>query len=292
MDTSRVSNADTPVGLGGWLLLYVCASIPYLLFHSAGLSGLIGYPLWLLVTIFLFLSWPLALILLRSPGAPRWNVVVLWVVAFSITLRAATVPFILRSDGAAQRRSPDEWARRDRDPRGHRGRLVGLGDDLDSLLPAIAPRAEHLLTAGRSLARGRAARCFSSTHRGPCRRKRQCESTRHDCRCPLDTRSGSAAGIRAAASNRSPGPGAGWLRHRRRLTSARGRQQNKVTPLPVGRYQRVAAVHASEHAPPKARGRQLQVTPTILARVRQKSRQHDSISARIPAIQLASDQSS
>lgn len=110
MDTSPVSNADTPVGLGGWLLLYVCASIPYLLFHSAGLSGLIGYPLWLLVTIFLFLSWPLALILLRSPGAPRWNVVVLWVVAFSITLRAATVPFILRSDGAAQRRSPDEWA--------------------------------------------------------------------------------------------------------------------------------------------------------------------------------------
>jgi len=46
-------------------------------------------------------------------------------------------------------------------------------------------------------------------------------------------------------------------------------EKKKVTPLPVGRCQRVATVHASEHAPAKARRRQLQVTPMILARVRQ-----------------------
>ena len=103
-------NDDTPAGLGGWLLLYLCASIPYLLFHSAGLSGLFGYPLWLLVAIFLLLASPLVLILLKSPRAPRWNIVALWAVALSITLRAAGVPFTRPSGDAASRRSPEEWA--------------------------------------------------------------------------------------------------------------------------------------------------------------------------------------
>lgn len=103
-------NGDTPTGLGGWLLLYLCASIPYLLFHAAGLSGLFDYPLWLLAAIFLLLVSPLALILLKSPRAPWWNIAVLWVVALSITLRAAAVPFTLRSDEAADRGSPEEWA--------------------------------------------------------------------------------------------------------------------------------------------------------------------------------------
>ena len=104
-------NGDTPVGVGGWLLVYVCGSIPFLLFHSAGLSGwFLDYPLWLLGAIFLLLASPLALILLKSPRAPRWNIVTLWVVALLITLRAAAVPFNLETDGAAQGRSPEEWA--------------------------------------------------------------------------------------------------------------------------------------------------------------------------------------
>lgn len=110
MATNPAINSDAPAGLGGWLLLYLCASIPYLLFHSAGLSGIFGYPLWLLAPIFLLLASPLALILLKSPRAPRWNVVALWVVAISITLRAAAVPFTRANGLAANRRSPEEWA--------------------------------------------------------------------------------------------------------------------------------------------------------------------------------------
>ena len=110
MATNPTINRDALAGLGGWLLLYLCASIPYLLFHSAGLSGIFGYPLWLLAAIFLLLASPLALILLKSPRAPRWNVVALWVVALSITVRAAAVPFTRPSVEAASRRSPEEWA--------------------------------------------------------------------------------------------------------------------------------------------------------------------------------------
>ncbi len=63
-----------------------------------------------MVAIFLLLASPLVLILLKSSRAPRWNIVALWVVALQITLRAAAVPFNLETDGAAQRRSPEEWA--------------------------------------------------------------------------------------------------------------------------------------------------------------------------------------
>lgn len=101
---------DTPFGLGGWLLVYLCASIPYLLFHSAGLSGLFDYPLWLLAATFLLLASPLALILLKSPRAPGWNVVALWVVALSITLRAAAVPFTRPSGDAADGSDPEDRA--------------------------------------------------------------------------------------------------------------------------------------------------------------------------------------
>ena len=110
MATNPAINGDTAAGLGGWLLLYLCASVPYLLFHSAGLAGLFGYPIWLLVAIFLLLASPLAFILLKWPRAPRWNVVALWVVALSITLRAAAVPFTLPGADAADRRDPGEWA--------------------------------------------------------------------------------------------------------------------------------------------------------------------------------------
>ncbi len=112
VDTAIDGNA--PVGVGGWLLVYVCGSVPFLLFHSAGLSGwLLDYALWLLVAIFLLLASPLAFVLAKSPRAPRWNIVALWVIALPITLRAAAVPFIPvipETDGAAQGRSPEEWA--------------------------------------------------------------------------------------------------------------------------------------------------------------------------------------
>ncbi|MDE2664317.1 MAG: hypothetical protein OXI39_15125 [Gemmatimonadota bacterium] len=105
-----MNRESTPVGVGGWLLVYLFGSIPYLLVHSAGLSGwFLDYALWLLGAIFLLLASPLALILLKSPRAPRWNVVALWVVALVITLRAAAVPFNLETDAAAQRRNPEEW---------------------------------------------------------------------------------------------------------------------------------------------------------------------------------------
>ncbi|WP_419947896.1 hypothetical protein [Candidatus Palauibacter sp.] len=109
-DTDTEINGSTPVGVGGWLLVYVHGSIPFLLFHSAGLSGwFLDYAIWLLAAIFLLLASPLVLILLKSPRAPRWNVVALWVVALVITLRAAAVPFNLDTEGAAQERSPEEW---------------------------------------------------------------------------------------------------------------------------------------------------------------------------------------
>ena len=110
-NTDTPINGNTPAGVGGWLLVYVCGSIPFLLVHSAGLAGwFLDYALWLLVAIFLLLASPLVLILRKSPQAPRWNIVALWVVALVITLRAAAVPFNLEPEGAAQRRNPEEWA--------------------------------------------------------------------------------------------------------------------------------------------------------------------------------------
>lgn len=109
--TNTEVDQGTPAGVGGWLLAYLYGSLPFLLFHSAGLSGwFLDYPLWLLGAIFLLLASPLALILLKSPRAPRWNIVTLWVVAIPIALRAAAVPFNPETDGAAQGRSPGEWA--------------------------------------------------------------------------------------------------------------------------------------------------------------------------------------
>ncbi|WP_419938286.1 hypothetical protein [Candidatus Palauibacter sp.] len=107
---STASNGSTPVGVGGWLLVYLLGSIPFLLLHSAGLSGwFLDYALWLLIAIFLLLASPLALILVKSSRAPRWNIVALWVIALPITLRAAAVPFYQETGGRAQR-SPEEWA--------------------------------------------------------------------------------------------------------------------------------------------------------------------------------------
>ena len=44
-------------GIGGWLLVYTIGSIPFMLFHSAGLSGwFFDYPIPLMVVIFVALA--------------------------------------------------------------------------------------------------------------------------------------------------------------------------------------------------------------------------------------------
>ena len=74
-------------GIRGWLLVYIIGSIPVLLFVSAGLSGWFEYPLGLVLAIFLLLASPLVLVLLKSAGAPQWNIAALWIAALSITVR-------------------------------------------------------------------------------------------------------------------------------------------------------------------------------------------------------------
>ena len=75
-------------GIQGWLLVYIVASIPVLLFFSAGLAGwFFDYPIGLWLAIFLVLASPLLLILLKSPGAPQWNIAALWIASILITVR-------------------------------------------------------------------------------------------------------------------------------------------------------------------------------------------------------------
>lgn len=84
MDTGGVQ------GVGGWLLVYVIVSIPLMLFYSAGLSGwFFEYPVPLMAAIFLVFAIPLLLIPLKSPGAPQWNIALLWVSSTLIVLRIA-----------------------------------------------------------------------------------------------------------------------------------------------------------------------------------------------------------
>ena len=77
-------------GVGGWLLIYLIGSIPVILFYSVGLSGwFLEYPAWLIFAFFLAFALPLALIPMKSPAAPKWNIVGLWAASILITLRMA-----------------------------------------------------------------------------------------------------------------------------------------------------------------------------------------------------------
>ena len=148
-NTNTAINGSTPVGVGGWLLVYLYGSIPYLLFHSAGLSG------W-----FSRLS-PLAAGRdLPSPRLPARSHPP-EVAASPAVERRRTVgrrppdhaargrrPFQSRDRRGGAEEEPRGMGGRDRDPRGHRGRVAGVGDDLDGLLPAIAPSTEQLPSAG------------------------------------------------------------------------------------------------------------------------------------------------
>lgn len=97
-------NKQDVKGIKSWLLFYIIFSIPVLLFYSAGLSGwFFEYPLILLFTLFIFLAIPLVLILLKSPKAPQWNIVMLWISASLIILRIISgIFFQTARDGQPQ----------------------------------------------------------------------------------------------------------------------------------------------------------------------------------------------
>lgn len=83
---------DSARGVGGWLLVYLIASIPPLIVYSMGLSGwFFDYPLPLMAAIFCALAVPLALILVKSPKAPRWNIRMLWLIVVLMILRSVSV---------------------------------------------------------------------------------------------------------------------------------------------------------------------------------------------------------
>lgn len=88
-------------GIGGWLLIYLLASIPPMMVYAVGLSGaFFDYPPLLMIVGFLFFSVPLWLILWKSPKAPKWNIAMLWIMTGLIALRSVGV-FVLPSGGGA-----------------------------------------------------------------------------------------------------------------------------------------------------------------------------------------------
>ena len=79
-------------GIGGWLLIYLLASIPPMMVYAVGLSGaFFDYPPLLMLVGFLLFSVPLWLILWKSPKAPKWNIAMLWIMAGLIALRSVGV---------------------------------------------------------------------------------------------------------------------------------------------------------------------------------------------------------
>ena len=83
---------DSRKGIKGWLLVYLISSIPLLIMYSMGLSGwFFEYPFILMVTIFLVLTIPLCLIILKSPKAPQWNISMWWTIVVLMTLRSISV---------------------------------------------------------------------------------------------------------------------------------------------------------------------------------------------------------
>ena len=83
---------DNLKGINGWLLVYLVGSIPLLMVYSMGLSGwFFEYPFILMVAIFLFLSYPLLLIIIKSSKAPKWNIFMWWTVVILMALRSISV---------------------------------------------------------------------------------------------------------------------------------------------------------------------------------------------------------
>lgn len=79
-------------GIGGWIIVYIIGSIPLLTVYSMGLSGwFFEYPVGLMLAIFILLAVPLLLVLRKSPKAPQWNIVALWIMATLMILRSISV---------------------------------------------------------------------------------------------------------------------------------------------------------------------------------------------------------
>ena len=83
----------------GWLLVYLIGSVPLLAFYAMGLSGWFhDYPWMLMVAIFTGLSVPLALLILKIPSAPLFNIILLWASAGLITLRISYAALQMESE--------------------------------------------------------------------------------------------------------------------------------------------------------------------------------------------------
>ena len=102
---SLMSGRGNAKGIGGWLLLYLVASVPLMSLYAVGLSGLFSdYPVVLMIAIFLIFLVPLGLLASKSPGAPRWNIGMLWMTAGLMTLRSLAVlisPFLAEGPDSA-----------------------------------------------------------------------------------------------------------------------------------------------------------------------------------------------
>jgi len=76
----------------GWIVVYLIGSIPILMIYSMALSGwFFEYPFILMVSIFLVLSLPLLLILIKYPKAPWWNILMWRSVVILMTLRSISI---------------------------------------------------------------------------------------------------------------------------------------------------------------------------------------------------------
>ena len=76
----------------GWIIVYLIGSIPILMIYSMALSGwFFEYPFILMVSIFLVLSFPLLLILIKYPKAPWWNILMWRSVVILMTLRSISI---------------------------------------------------------------------------------------------------------------------------------------------------------------------------------------------------------
>ena len=76
----------------GWIVVYLIGSIPILMIYSMALSGWsFEYPFILMVSIFLVLSLPLLLILIKYPKAPWWNILMWRSVVILMTLRSISI---------------------------------------------------------------------------------------------------------------------------------------------------------------------------------------------------------
>ena len=76
----------------GWILVYLIGYIPILMIYSMALSGwFFEYPFILMVSIFLVLSLPLLLIIIKYPKAPWWNKFMWRSVVILMTLRSISI---------------------------------------------------------------------------------------------------------------------------------------------------------------------------------------------------------